>query len=120
LHSLLDHLVDRVKDTAAGERNLLDYYCTPQVAAIRIQTLAELAAEAAQALPRGRRHAIILAGMTGYYLSDPQASTPAALPIARNVRAAIGGLMGPTLVVFKARRLAGGLAGPRKLRGALA
>lgn len=113
LHSLLDHLVDRAQDAAAGQRNLLDYHSSPEEAARRMQTLAERAAGAARALPRGRQHAIILAGMTGYYLSDPQASTPAALPIARNIRAAIGGLMGPTLVVFKARRVAGHLAGFR-------
>jgi tetraprenyl-beta-curcumene synthase len=105
LHSLLDHLVDRTQDAAVGERNLIDYYSSPQEAAVRMQTLAERAAEAARALPRGRRHAIVLAGMVGYYLSDPQAATPEAKPIARKVRAAIGGLMGPTLLVFKARRV---------------
>jgi hypothetical protein len=116
LHSLLDHLVDREQDAAVGERNLIDYYSSPQEAAVRMRTLAEQAAEAARALPRGRQHAIVLAGMAGYYLSDPEASAPEARPIARGVRHAIGGLMGPTLVVFKARRVAGELAGIRTSR----
>jgi tetraprenyl-beta-curcumene synthase len=110
LHSLLDHLVDRSQDAALGQRSLIDYYASPGEAAVRMQTLAERAVRAARALPRGRRHAIVLAGMAGYYLSLPEASAPGALPIARNVRAAIGELAAPALLVFKARRLAGHLA----------
>jgi tetraprenyl-beta-curcumene synthase len=105
LHSLLDHLVDKAQDATVGQRNLIDYYSSQEEAAVRIGSLAERAANAARALPRGRRHAIVLAGMAGYYLSDPEASAPCAVPIARTVRAAIGGLMAPTLVVFKARRV---------------
>jgi tetraprenyl-beta-curcumene synthase len=110
LHSLLDHLVDRAQDAAVGERNLIDYYSSPLQASVRMQALAERAARAARALPRGRRHTIILAGMAGYYLSDPEASAPDARSIARNVRATIGGLATPTLLVFKARRFAAGAA----------
>ncbi len=110
LHSLLDHLVDRARDAASGERNLLDYYASPLQAAVRMQALAERAVCAARALPRGRRHAIVLAGMAGYYLSHSESSAPDARPIARNVRGEIGGLLAPTLLVFKARRLAGRLA----------
>ena len=110
LHSLLDHLVDRARDAAVGERNLIDYYSSPQEAEDRMRALAERAAGAARALPRGRRHTIILAGMTGYYLSHAEASAPDARPIAEDVRAAIGGLVTPTLLVFKARRFAAGAA----------
>ncbi len=112
LHSLLDHLVDRAQDAAMGERNLIDYYASPLQAATHMQALAERAAGAARALPRGRRHAIILAGMTGYYLSDPAASAPGALPIAEGVREAIGGLVAPALLVVKARRFAAGAIDP--------
>jgi tetraprenyl-beta-curcumene synthase len=110
LHSLLDHLVDRSEDTAVGQRSLIDYYASPEEAAIRMQALAGQAVCVARALPRGRRHAIILAGMAGYYLSCAEASAPGARPIARNVREAVGALATPTLLVFKARRLAGHLA----------
>jgi len=111
LHSLLDHLVDRAQDAAVGERNLIDYYSSPQEAENRVRALAERAAGEARALPRGRMHTIVLAGMAGYYLSDPEASVPGAKPIAQTVREAIGGLMAPTLLVFKVRRVAGGVAG---------
>jgi tetraprenyl-beta-curcumene synthase len=111
LHSLLDHLVDRAQDAASAQRSLIDYYASPQEAAVRMQALAVRAACLAQALPRGRRHTIILAGMVGYYVSSREASEPGALPIARHVRAATGWLLAPTLLVFKARYLAGALAG---------
>jgi tetraprenyl-beta-curcumene synthase len=110
LHSLLDHLVDKSEDATIGQRNLIDYYSSTQEAADRMQALAVRATSAARALPRGHRHAIILAGMTAFYLSAPEASAPGALPIARNVRATIGGLATPALLVFKARRLAGRFA----------
>jgi hypothetical protein len=83
---------------------------------VRTKALAERAASAARALPQGRRQAIILAGMTGYYLSHPAASAPDVLPIAMNVRAAIGGLMAPTLCVFKVRGLVGRLSELEGLR----
>jgi tetraprenyl-beta-curcumene synthase len=115
LHSLLDHLVDRSEDAAAGQRNLIDYYASPQEAAIRMQALAAQSVFAARALLRGRQHTVMLAGMAGYYLSSPEASAPGARPIARNLRETIGGLTTPTLFVFKARRLAGHLAArPRR------
>jgi tetraprenyl-beta-curcumene synthase len=107
LHSLLDHLVDRSRDAASGERNLIDCYASPLQAAASMRALAVHAACSARALPRGRRHAIILAGMVGYYLSDPEASTPDTRPIAQGIRATMGGLATPTLLVFKARRFAG-------------
>jgi tetraprenyl-beta-curcumene synthase len=122
LHSLLDHLVDKSEDATIGQRSLIEYYCTPAEAAARMRALAELAANAASALRQSDgRHTIMLAAMAGNYLSDPEASEPnAALPIARNVRAAIGGLMAPTLFVFKVRGLVGRLAGSKGVRSASA
>ena len=117
LHSLLDHLVDRDEDARAAQRNLLDYYASPAEAAARMRTLAQRAESAARGLPRAHRHAILLAGMTAYYLSDPGAATPAATPIACAVRKAIGAMTGPALLVFRTRRLAGALSGAAADRG---
>lgn len=118
LHSLLDHLVDRSCDAALGQRSLIDYYSSPEDAAARMQALAERAMRAAQAIPQGRRHAIILTGMAGFYLSAREASAPEARPISRGVREAVGGLVAPTMAVFRARRVVGGLAGVRESREA--
>jgi tetraprenyl-beta-curcumene synthase len=116
LHSLLDHLVDRSYDAALGQRSLIDYYSSPQEAAVRMQALARRAMRVAQALPQGRRHAIVLIGMAGFYLSGPEASATEARPIARGVREAVGGLVAPTMMVFRVRRLVGRLAGVRESR----
>ena len=114
LHSLLDHLVDRSYDATLGQRSLIDYYSSPEDAAARMQALAARAMRAAQALPQGRRHAIVLTGMAGFYLSAREASAREARPISRGVREAVGGLVAPTMAVFRARRVVGGLAGIRE------
>jgi tetraprenyl-beta-curcumene synthase len=107
LHSLLDSLVDEAEDAASGQFSFIDCYATQEDAAARMGWLAAQAARAVRKLPRGRRHAVILAGMTGSYLSRPEASTPAAQPVSRSVLRGIGGLVGPALLIFRARRLAG-------------
>jgi len=116
LHSLLDHLVDRSCDAAVGQRSLIDYYTSPQEAAARMHTLAERATSSAGVLARGHRHTIMLAAVTGFYLSDGEASAPGAVPIAGNVKQAIGGLVAPAMIVFKARRLGERLTGFRGSR----
>jgi tetraprenyl-beta-curcumene synthase len=110
LHSLLDSLVDSREDAVSEQRNLLDYYATSAQAAECMQDIAIQAMSSACALPHGRRHAIILAGMVGYYLSAPEASAAHVQPIAENVRATLGPLSKPTWLVFGARRLMGRLA----------
>lgn len=107
LHTLLDSLVDRREDVAAGQLSLLDYYASPEEAATRIARLAVESLERTTVLPRGRQHALVLAGMASHYLSTREASQPEALPTTRGVLAAIGGLAAPTMLVMGARRAAG-------------
>lgn len=111
LHSLLDSLVDVAEDERAGQRNLLSYHASPQQAASAMRILARRAGEAVDALPDGRHHRVILTVMAGYYLSSPEARTPYARAIAADVAAAVGPLLGPVLVLFKARRALARLAG---------
>lgn len=42
--------------------------------------------------------------MAGYYLSSPEACSPDARAVAGNVASALGPLLAPALVLFKARR----------------
>jgi tetraprenyl-beta-curcumene synthase len=107
LHLLLDSLVDRREDAESGQRSLLDYYASPQEAAARLGLLASESLSRVRALPGARRHVLILAGMTAHYLSMPAAAHPYALPAARTVLNAIGGLAAPTMLVMTARRAAG-------------
>ncbi len=104
LHSLLDNLIDKHEDEAAGHRSLVEYY-GPQRAAQRMRWMAEQAALAARELPHSRRHTVILAAMIGNYLSSPEAHSPQLDPVSHAVLTTTGPLAAPTLLVFKLRRL---------------
>jgi tetraprenyl-beta-curcumene synthase len=110
LHTLLDSLVDKVEDAAAGQHSLLDYYASPEEAAARIRLIAAESLRATRMLPRGGEHVLVLAGMTSHYLSTPEASLPEALLTTRGVLGTMGGLAIPTMLVMAARRAAGRLA----------
>jgi len=109
LHSLLDSLIDVDEDERAGQRNLLTYHTSPQRVAFAMKMLARRATAAARSLPDGPHHDVILTAMVTYYLSSPEACAPDARGSAQNVAAAVGPLVAPALVLFKARRLVAGL-----------
>jgi tetraprenyl-beta-curcumene synthase len=104
LHVLLDSLIDRSEDIAAGQHCLVDHYVSAEEAASRLGAIASQAAQAAELLPRGGQHATILAAMTSFYLSDPAASTPASIHVAEAILAQMGPLATPTMAVLHARR----------------
>lgn len=70
---LLDDLVDREDDRAAGEHNYMAYCASGSAAADRLAFLTARAQAALAPLRHHRRHAAILAGVAGFYLSDPAA-----------------------------------------------
>lgn len=109
LHSLLDNLIDKHEDEAAGHRSLVEYY-GPQRAAQRMGWLSERALQLSRELPDTRRHTLILAAMIANYLSSEQAHSPALEPVTEAVLATIGPLAAPTMWVFKLRNTAGHLA----------
>ena len=78
---LLDDLVDREADEAAGEHSYLDYYPSAAAAADRLAAMAELGRASTTALRRSDRHAAILSGILAYYLSSDRTDTPFARPI---------------------------------------
>jgi hypothetical protein len=63
----------------------------------------------ARVLPHACNHAMILAAMASFYLSDPQASTPDARLAKKRVLASLGALATPTMAVLNARSAAGRL-----------
>jgi tetraprenyl-beta-curcumene synthase len=105
LHTLLDSLIDRREDAAAGQCSLLDYYASPQDAAMGLARLAVESLRQATALPHGYRHSLVLAGMASHYLSAREATLPEALLASRSVLAAIGGLAAPAMLVMGVRRV---------------
>jgi hypothetical protein len=102
----LDDLVDRKADRAAGEHNYLVYYESSEEAAERLGILADRAEAAIALLPHAERHRAILAGVAGYYLSDPAAESPAAKEVKGRLLAELG----------PATRLLAGFARFRRLR----
>lgn len=87
---LLDDLVDREADRAAGEHNYLGYYKSAGEAAERLGLLAERAERSIALLPHSDRHRAILAGVAGYYLSSPGLETAYASPIRERLLGALG------------------------------
>ncbi|HWX88272.1 MAG TPA: DUF2600 family protein [Solirubrobacteraceae bacterium] len=105
LHSLLDSLVDHEEDRITGERGLIDCYLSPTDAAARMRGIAREALRQAVALPAGRRHALILAAMTSFYVCELHSSvSPHAQLVAPSVLEAIGGLAAPTMAILGVRR----------------
>ena len=100
LHSLLDSIVDGEEDAATGQLSLVGCYRSAREATMRMRWLAVRAQGAARALPGGRQHAVLAAGMACHYLSELDRE-----PV-RGVREAMGAVAGPALAVFRARRLA--------------
>jgi tetraprenyl-beta-curcumene synthase len=105
LHSLLDSLVDYHEDLALQGRALVGYYRSAPEAAERMGALAREALRRALRLPRGRRHALILAAMSSFYICqvDRRHSAHARL-VAPAVLDAFGALAAPNMAVLGARR----------------
>jgi tetraprenyl-beta-curcumene synthase len=105
LHSLLDSLVDYQEDLLLEGRALVGYYQSPGEAAERIHALASEALQRALALPRGRRHALIVAAMASYYLCElDQPHSSHARLVTPAVLEAFGGLATPNMAILAARR----------------
>jgi tetraprenyl-beta-curcumene synthase len=107
LHSLLDSLVDEAEDADSAQFSFIGCYVSPQEASVRMGWLAERSARALGDLPRGRRHLVLLAGMTASYLSLPEADAPRVRAATASVIANVGPPVGAALLVFRARRASG-------------
>ncbi len=104
LHTLLDSLIDRPDDLATGQHSLVGHYDSARITAERMRFIAHEATHQAEKLPSSRSHALILAGMTGQYLSTPAALLPHARPTRDGVIDAMGALSAPTMAVFSVRQ----------------
>jgi tetraprenyl-beta-curcumene synthase len=102
---LLDDLIDREEDAAAGSHNYLAYYPDSSTAANRLELIARLADAALVPLRRQGRQRAILNGVIGFYLSVPAADSPYAKPIGLRLLAAGGGGVAPIIVMRRRRGL---------------
>lgn len=85
LTALLDSLVDRPHDAAAGLLNWVSHYPSDAFAADRLAQIAARAVDRVRLLPRGERHVVIVVGMIAMHMSQQSAWLPGARPATRAV-----------------------------------
>jgi len=91
-----------------AQLSLVGLYRSREYAATRLRWLAERALAAAGALPGAQRHHMLVVALACHYLSDPEIAPAWDLEPARTLREAGGGMVAPTLALFRARRFAEG------------
>ena len=101
---LLDDLIDRDEDAAAGAHNYLAYYRDGEEAADRLDLIARLGRARLAELRHRHRHAAILAGVAGFYLSAAEAETPYARPARERLLRSTGPAVRPIVAFMRLRR----------------
>lgn len=104
LHVLLDSLIDRSGDIESGQHSLVEHYRSVDESAARLSEIAGRAVKATEELAQGAQHAMILAAMTSFYLSSPEASSPPTALVTAQVLETMGTLATPTMLVLRTRR----------------
>jgi tetraprenyl-beta-curcumene synthase len=99
----LDDLTDRDEDAVTGAHNYLAYYSDSAEAADRLALVVHRSEAAIGALRHPARHAAILAGVVGFYLSATEASTPYARPVRDRLLATAGPAVRPIVAVMRRR-----------------
>jgi tetraprenyl-beta-curcumene synthase len=102
-NSLLDSLVDQQEDAAPAQHRLLDYYSSPEHVAERLELMVTQAMARARELRPRHGHALIVAAMTSFYLSNPAARAPDLCALRGRLRKSVGALDVPTTLVMRAR-----------------
>ncbi|HWW68040.1 MAG TPA: DUF2600 family protein [Solirubrobacterales bacterium] len=102
LSGLLDCLVDLGEDQAGANHVLR--YGSEEVAAERMGAIASRSLELVSELRGGELHELIVAGLGGYYLAQPDAWLPGRERIADGVLAALGKFARPALTVHCLRQ----------------
>jgi tetraprenyl-beta-curcumene synthase len=100
---LLDDLVDRKEDEAAGEHNYLGYYPDTATTAERLTAIATAARAGTVGLRQASRHAAILSGVVAYYLSSPRIDPVLPSPARRRLLAAAGPATRPLAALLRRR-----------------
>jgi tetraprenyl-beta-curcumene synthase len=75
--TMLDSYVDQAIDAAGGDHSYVAHYSSADVGARRMCELVRRSIGEARSLPKGHRHAVIVACMVAMYMSGDSARTPA-------------------------------------------
>jgi tetraprenyl-beta-curcumene synthase len=102
--ALLDSLADYHIDARTSNHSFIAHYGDSAQAAERLVAITADAAERIKGLRHSRRHAIILAGITSYYLSSPSARAGFPAPVADALIRSVGSLATPMRAAMRARR----------------
>jgi tetraprenyl-beta-curcumene synthase len=104
--TLLDSWADQDVDAAVGDHNYVAHYSTREEAARRLCTSIERAAATVLRLPRGDRHAVVLACMIALYTTERSARKPALKPMTGDVIRSGGSLtrlLVPVMLLWRLR-----------------
>jgi tetraprenyl-beta-curcumene synthase len=107
LSTLLDGVIDQGRDSAEGQRSLIDHYTSPEETAKRLKMLAGEALTAVLPLADAPNHTMILAAMAAFFHSTPQALAPEVRLATRAVLDAMDAWTTPALLFFRTRRALG-------------
>jgi tetraprenyl-beta-curcumene synthase len=105
ISALLDSLIDLPHDADTINHSFAAHYTSSSHAAERYAAIIADAEEQLSGLWHARRHRIILAGITGYYLSAPEAQTTFAHTVATRAIRAASPVIWLILAVMRIRRL---------------
>lgn len=105
ISALLDSLIDLPHDADTINHSFAAHYTSSNRAAERYAAIIADAEEQLSGLRHTRRHRVILAGITGYYLSAREAHTTFAHPVTSRAISAASPLIWPVLAVMLIRRL---------------
>lgn len=104
LLGILESLVDRDEDAAAGTLSYAGHYASPQEAADATAELARRSTQEVLSLREAPGHVVILAGMVATNLSHHGARDLAAQQAGRAARAGVVGPVWPLLALLRLRR----------------
>lgn len=119
ISALLDSLIDLTDDTDTINHSFAAHYTTNGYAAERYAAIISDANEQLSELTHAPRHRVVLAGIIGYYLSDPQAGAKFAHTVRARAIVAASPVIWPILAVMRVRRLKHAAA-TRRCRGTAA
>jgi tetraprenyl-beta-curcumene synthase len=101
LTTMLDSLIDDERDATDREHRYIAYYPSTDLAACRIAAIARRAVAAARELPHAAHHAMTVAGIAAFYLSDPDANVGSKCVVAARVTEELKPIIVPILGTFR-------------------
>jgi tetraprenyl-beta-curcumene synthase len=106
LSTILDSLIDEQHDIASGEASFIGLYTSEEELTRELTRIARAALTQARALRNAPQHLTMLAGVVGYFTSNPRARSARAAPITAELHRQLEPSMTPTLAVMRTWRRA--------------